>query len=54
MPPQADAVLLPHRPQGIGSPAPEFSLAAASGATVSLADFRGRACVVLVFLRGFF
>jgi peroxiredoxin len=33
--------------------APEFSLQDASGATVSLSDFRGRKNVLLVFNRGF-
>jgi len=37
----------------VGLPAPPFALPAALGGTVSLADYRGRSCVVLVFLRGF-
>lgn len=34
-------------------PAPEFSAASINGRTVSLADYRGRQHVVLVFNRGF-
>ncbi len=37
----------------VGLPAPAFALPAALGGTVSLADYRRRSCVVLVFLRGF-
>ena len=32
-----------------GQPAPEFTLPATGGRSISLADFRGRADVVLVF-----
>lgn len=32
-----------------GKPAPEFTLPATGGRSISLADFRGRADVVLVF-----
>jgi peroxiredoxin len=32
-----------------GRPAPEFSLPSTKGAPIALADFRGRADVVLVF-----
>jgi len=35
-----------------GTIAPAFSLPAADGRLVGIADFRGRADVVLVFLRG--
>jgi len=34
--------------------APGFVLPAAGGGEVSLGDYLGRSCVVLVFLRGFF
>ena len=37
----------------VGSVAPDFILEAAAGGEVSLADYRGERCVVLVFLRGF-
>jgi len=37
----------------VGLPAPAFALPAALGGTVSLADYLGKSCVVLVFLRGF-
>lgn len=36
-----------------GSTAPDFTLPSAGGGEVTLSDYRGRACVVLVFLRGF-
>ena len=38
-----------------GSAAPDFTLPSATGAggQLSLSDYRGTACVVLVFLRGF-
>ena len=36
-------------PPGVGDAAPDFTLANASGETVSLSDFRGRAEVVLYF-----
>ncbi len=36
-------------PPGVGDPAPDFTLAQASGETVSLSDFRGRTEVVLYF-----
>jgi peroxiredoxin len=36
-------------PLRFGQPAPDFSLPATGGGAVSLADFRGRADVVLVF-----
>jgi peroxiredoxin len=34
-----------------GAHAPEFTLPSAGGTAISLADYRGRARVVLVFLR---
>ena len=37
----------------VGSKTPDFTLPAAGGGEVSLGDFRGKSCVVLVFLRGF-
>jgi AhpC/TSA family len=37
----------------VGEPAPDFTLPDASGAPVSLASFRDRAPVVLVFYRGY-
>ncbi len=37
----------------VGSRAPDFVLPAAGGGEVSLSDYRGKRCVVLVFLRGF-
>jgi len=37
----------------IGEPAPDFTLADATGASVSLASFRDRMPVVLVFYRGY-
>jgi len=36
----------------VGQPAPEFTLPDATGHAVSLADYRGRKPVVLVFYRG--
>jgi peroxiredoxin len=37
----------------VGSPAPDFTLASASVEEITLSAYRGRSCVVLVFLRGF-
>lgn len=37
----------------VGEPAPDFTLPDASGRPVSLADYRGRQAVVLVFYRGY-
>jgi cytochrome oxidase Cu insertion factor (SCO1/SenC/PrrC family) len=37
----------------VGEPAPDFTLPAAAGAPVSLASFRERTPVVLVFYRGY-
>ena len=37
----------------VGEPAPDFTLPDAAGAAVSLASFRGRTPVVLVFYRGY-
>ena len=36
-----------------GDPAPDFTLPDADGRAVSLADFRGKKPVVLVFYRGY-
>ncbi len=36
----------------LGTPAPDFSVSASDGRTVSLGDFRGRQPVLLVFYRG--
>jgi len=36
-----------------GEPAPEFELTDANGDLIRLSDFRGKAPVVLAFLRGF-
>ncbi len=37
----------------VGSVAPDFTRPAADGRTLTLSDYRGKVCVVLVFLRGF-
>lgn len=37
----------------VGSMAPDFTLLSSDGAEVSLRDYRGERCVVLVLLRGF-
>ena len=37
----------------VGSVAPDFTLPSADGPEVTLSGYRGHACVVLVFLRGF-
>jgi hypothetical protein len=37
----------------VGAPAPDFTLPDASGRPVTLADYRGRKAVVLVFYRGY-
>ncbi len=37
----------------VGSMAPDFTLLSTDGAEVSLRDYRGERCVVLVLLRGF-
>ncbi len=37
----------------IGVQAPDFTLPNAMGEEITLSDYRGRSCVVLVFLRGF-
>ncbi|MDP6127939.1 MAG: hypothetical protein QF369_01050 [Dehalococcoidales bacterium] len=37
----------------IDSITPDFTLAAVAGDNISLSDYRGRCCLVLVFLRGF-
>ena len=36
----------------VGSTAPDFTLPNAMGGDISLSDYRGKRCVVLVFLRG--
>ncbi len=37
----------------VGSAAPDFTLPTAGGGTLTLSGYRGKRCVVLVFLRGF-
>lgn len=37
----------------VGQPAPDFILEDANGTKISLADFRGKKSVVLVFYRGY-
>jgi cytochrome oxidase Cu insertion factor (SCO1/SenC/PrrC family) len=37
----------------VGQPAPDFTLEAADGKTLTLSDFRGKKNVVLVFYRGY-
>mgnify|MGYP001599010773 CR=1 FL=1 len=37
----------------VGSIAPDFALPTADGAKITLSEYRGKRCVVLVFLRGF-
>jgi cytochrome oxidase Cu insertion factor (SCO1/SenC/PrrC family) len=37
----------------VGQAAPDFTLEAADGKTVTLSDFRGKKSVVLVFYRGY-
>jgi peroxiredoxin len=37
----------------VGVQAPDFTLPNAMGGDITLSDYRGKACVVLVFLRGF-
>jgi hypothetical protein len=37
----------------VGEPAPDFTLPDASGRLVSLADYRGRKPVILIFYRGY-
>lgn len=37
----------------VGSLAPDFTLPAADGEEITLSNYRGKTCVVLVFLRGF-
>lgn len=37
----------------VGEPAPDFTLSDATGRPVSLADYRGKKAVVLVFYRGY-
>ncbi|MCH7801006.1 MAG: redoxin domain-containing protein [Chloroflexi bacterium] len=36
----------------VGSTAPDFTLSDAMGGDISLSDYQGKRCVVLVFLRG--
>jgi cytochrome oxidase Cu insertion factor (SCO1/SenC/PrrC family) len=40
-------------PLRVGQPAPDFTLSDATGRPVSLADYRGKKPVVLVFYRGY-
>ena len=40
-------------PVAVGDAAPDFTLTSISGRNVTLSEFRGQSCVVLVFLRGF-
>ena len=42
-----------NNPVPVGSVAVDFTLPAVDGTSVSLGDYRGKRCVVLVFLRGF-
>jgi peroxiredoxin len=44
---------VPSRAIPYGAEAPDFTLPSATGGEISLSDYRGRHCVVLVFLRGF-
>lgn len=37
----------------IDSVAPDFTLQAAGGGNISLSEYRGQRCLILVFLRGF-
>ena len=37
----------------VGSEAPDFTLPSTGGGRVTLSEYREKACVVLVFLRGF-
>ncbi len=37
----------------VESIAPDFTLPTADGEEITLSEYRGKACVVLVFLRGF-
>lgn len=37
----------------VGTVAPDFTLPVATGGELSLSDYRGKRCMVLVFLRGF-
>ncbi len=37
----------------VGSVAPDFTLPATGGGEIALSSYRGKACAVLVFLRGF-
>ena len=44
---------VPSNAVGIGAEAPDFTLPNATGGETTLSEFRGEACVSLVFLRGF-
>jgi peroxiredoxin len=44
---------VPSRTVPVGGMAPDFTLPAVGEGQVSLSDYRGERCVVLVFLRGF-
>ena len=45
---------VPSRAVPMGNMAPDFTLPAVGGSSISLSDYLGERCVVLVFLRGFF
>ncbi len=46
---------MPVKPKfvSVGAMAPDFTLPTADGKEITLSDYRGKSCVVLVFLRGF-
>jgi thioredoxin-dependent peroxiredoxin len=40
-------------PVEVGSPAPDFTLTAASGAEITLSSFRGKSAILVFFMREF-